>query len=114
MSAIAILNVSSYVHLLSKHGCKILVEFLEVHWHSVSSSWQPIAGRFSTMHSSFATVSNILQLRNGIRTPHAGIWANASLVASAFAVKQKRLTRRSKVKPRCKGCSIMVKMVLKI
>jgi hypothetical protein len=30
-AATTILNVSSYVHLLSKHGCKILVAFLEVH-----------------------------------------------------------------------------------
>lgn len=45
-------NTSSKVHFSYKHGCKIAVEFLELHWHSVSKRPQPIRGKFSAIHSS--------------------------------------------------------------
>jgi hypothetical protein len=50
-------NVSSKVQLSSKHGCKIAVEFLDVHWHCRSRRPQPMRGAFSAIHCIYATVS---------------------------------------------------------
>jgi hypothetical protein len=51
-AAIDVPNVSLKVHFSIKHGCKIAVEFLELHWHSVSNRPQPIRGKPVTIHSS--------------------------------------------------------------
>jgi hypothetical protein len=45
-------NVSSKVHFSIKHGCRIAVEFLELHWHSASKRPQPIRGKAVMIHSS--------------------------------------------------------------
>jgi hypothetical protein len=52
-AAIYVPNVSSNVHFSSKHGCRIVVEFLELHWHSRSRRPQPMRGNFSAIHSSY-------------------------------------------------------------
>lgn len=45
-------NVWSRVHFSIKHGCRIVVEFLELHWHSTSKRPHPISGKFAEIHSS--------------------------------------------------------------
>lgn len=45
-------NVWSTVHFSIKHGCKIVVEFLELHWHSTSKRPHPMRGKPAEIHSS--------------------------------------------------------------
>lgn len=104
-AAIDIPNVSSNVHLSSKHGCRIAVEFLELHWHSKSRRPQPMRGNFSAIHSSCpAQLNPYTCIFEGDLTPHGGILANASAVLSgAAADKVKALAHSAIAIARCQN-----------
>lgn len=104
-AAIDLLNVSSNVHLSSKHGCRIAVEFLELHWHSRSRRPQPMRGNFSAIHSSCpAQLNPHTYVFDRDLTPHGGILANASAVLSgAAADKVKALEHSAIAIARCQS-----------
>lgn len=104
-AAIDVPNVSSNVHLSSKHGCRIAVEFLELHWHSRSRRPQPMRGNFSAIHSSCpAQLNPRIYVFERDLTPHGGILANASVVLSGAATaKVKALAHSTIAIARCQN-----------
>lgn len=91
-------NVWSNVHLSSKHGCRIAVEFLELHWHSRSRRPQPMRGNFSAIHSSYtAQLNSYTYVFDRDHTPHGGILANASAVLSGAAADKVKALEHSAI-----------------
>lgn len=65
-AVIDIPNVWSRVHFSIRHGCKIAVEFLELHWHSTSRRLQPMRGKPFAIHSSYPGQLNTYTSSRGI------------------------------------------------